>query len=168
MDEWRTSSWARLGRLRRPKFICSPSYEDFRSRVNTVMWLDLDCSNSWRVCMHVCTCVLSVFVCVWECTISYPVTLLLVWKSNCPSPGDFNGPELMLFLNTAQNALQLTQTCAINPYRKNDMYCLPCSQPGPCLITVSFSSCMKDGINHILPLLWTVPFNLTALLMLFI
>jgi hypothetical protein len=27
-------------RLRRPKIICSPSYEDFRSRANTAMWLD--------------------------------------------------------------------------------------------------------------------------------
>jgi hypothetical protein len=28
-------------RLRRPKFICSPSYVDFRSKANTAMWLDL-------------------------------------------------------------------------------------------------------------------------------
>jgi hypothetical protein len=38
---WRTSSWARLARLRRPKIVCSPSYVDFRSRTNAVMWLDL-------------------------------------------------------------------------------------------------------------------------------
>jgi hypothetical protein len=29
---WRTSFWARLVRLRRPKIIYSPSYADFRSR----------------------------------------------------------------------------------------------------------------------------------------
>jgi hypothetical protein len=33
--------WESLARLRRPKFICSPSYADFRSRVNTALWLDL-------------------------------------------------------------------------------------------------------------------------------
>jgi hypothetical protein len=33
--------WARLSRLRRSKFICSPSYVDFRSRANTAMLLDL-------------------------------------------------------------------------------------------------------------------------------
>jgi hypothetical protein len=38
---WRTSFWARLTRLRRPKIICSPSYADFRSRANTAMVLDL-------------------------------------------------------------------------------------------------------------------------------
>jgi hypothetical protein len=38
---WRTSSWARLARLTRPKIICSPSYADFRSRANTAMLLDL-------------------------------------------------------------------------------------------------------------------------------
>jgi hypothetical protein len=32
---------AKLPRLRRPKFVCSPSYADFRSRANTAMWLDL-------------------------------------------------------------------------------------------------------------------------------
>jgi hypothetical protein len=39
---WRTSFWARLARLRRPKILCSSSYVDFRSRVNAAMWLDLD------------------------------------------------------------------------------------------------------------------------------
>jgi hypothetical protein len=38
---WRTSSWARLARLRRSKIVCSPSYADFRSRENTAMFLDL-------------------------------------------------------------------------------------------------------------------------------
>jgi hypothetical protein len=32
--------WVRLARLRRSKFVCSPSYVDFRSRA--AMWLDLD------------------------------------------------------------------------------------------------------------------------------
>jgi hypothetical protein len=39
--EWRTSSWVRLARLRRPKIVCSPSYADFRSTANTAMLLDL-------------------------------------------------------------------------------------------------------------------------------
>jgi hypothetical protein len=30
-----------VAKLRRPKIICSPSYADFRSRANTVVWLDL-------------------------------------------------------------------------------------------------------------------------------
>jgi hypothetical protein len=34
---WRTSSWVRLARLRRPKIVCSPSYVDFRSRAKAVM-----------------------------------------------------------------------------------------------------------------------------------
>jgi hypothetical protein len=38
---WRTSSCARLARLRTPQIICSPSYADFRSRANTAMWLAL-------------------------------------------------------------------------------------------------------------------------------
>jgi hypothetical protein len=38
---WRTLFWARLARLRRPKIVCSPSYADFRSRVNTAVLLDL-------------------------------------------------------------------------------------------------------------------------------
>jgi hypothetical protein len=37
---WRTSSWARLAKLRRAKIICSPSYVDFRSRANAAMLLD--------------------------------------------------------------------------------------------------------------------------------
>jgi hypothetical protein len=40
--DWRTSSLARLPRVRRPKIVCSPSYADFRSRANAVMFLDLD------------------------------------------------------------------------------------------------------------------------------
>jgi hypothetical protein len=39
---WRTSFWARLARLWRPNIICSSSYVYFRSRANSVMWLDLD------------------------------------------------------------------------------------------------------------------------------
>jgi hypothetical protein len=38
---WRTSFWAMLARLRRPKIICPPSYADFRSRANTAMWFDV-------------------------------------------------------------------------------------------------------------------------------
>jgi hypothetical protein len=38
---WRTSSWLRIARFRRPKTVCSPSYADFRSRANTAMLLDL-------------------------------------------------------------------------------------------------------------------------------
>jgi hypothetical protein len=38
---WRTSFWARLPRLKRPKIICSTSYVDFRSRANIAMLLDL-------------------------------------------------------------------------------------------------------------------------------
>jgi hypothetical protein len=38
---WRTSSSARLARLRRSKIVCSPSYADFKSRANAVMLLDL-------------------------------------------------------------------------------------------------------------------------------
>jgi hypothetical protein len=37
-----TNKWmARLGRLRRPKFICSPSHVDFRLRANAAILLDL-------------------------------------------------------------------------------------------------------------------------------
>jgi hypothetical protein len=39
---WRTSFWARLARLRRPKIVCSLSYVNFRSRAKAAMWLDLD------------------------------------------------------------------------------------------------------------------------------
>jgi hypothetical protein len=39
---WRTSFWARLVRLSRPKIVCFPSYVDFWSRANAAMWLDLD------------------------------------------------------------------------------------------------------------------------------
>jgi hypothetical protein len=38
---WRTSSWAMLAMLRRPKILCSPSYGNFRSIANVVMLLDL-------------------------------------------------------------------------------------------------------------------------------
>jgi hypothetical protein len=33
---------SKVTRLRRPKIVCSPSYADFRSRANAVMWLELD------------------------------------------------------------------------------------------------------------------------------
>jgi hypothetical protein len=38
---WRTSSRARLTRLRRPKIVFSPLYADFRSRAKAAMLLDL-------------------------------------------------------------------------------------------------------------------------------
>jgi hypothetical protein len=40
-QNWRTSSWVRLARLRRLKIVCSLSYVDFSSRANAVMLLDL-------------------------------------------------------------------------------------------------------------------------------
>jgi hypothetical protein len=39
---WRTSFWVRLAWLKRPKIICSTSYADIRSRVNTKRGLDFD------------------------------------------------------------------------------------------------------------------------------
>jgi hypothetical protein len=38
---WRTSSWVRFARIRRPKIVCSPSYVDTRCRAKAVMLLDL-------------------------------------------------------------------------------------------------------------------------------
>jgi hypothetical protein len=38
---WRTSSKAKLARLRKPKIVCSPSYADFTSKTNAVILLDL-------------------------------------------------------------------------------------------------------------------------------
>jgi hypothetical protein len=38
---WRTSSLAKLARLRKPKIACSPSYADYRPKTNAVMLLDL-------------------------------------------------------------------------------------------------------------------------------
>jgi hypothetical protein len=38
---WRTSSSAKIARLRRPKIICSPSYADFRPKTNAVILLDM-------------------------------------------------------------------------------------------------------------------------------
>jgi hypothetical protein len=38
---WRTSSYAKVARLRRPKIICSLSYADFRSKTNAVILLDM-------------------------------------------------------------------------------------------------------------------------------
>jgi hypothetical protein len=46
--KWRTSFWARLARLRKPKIVCSPSYADFRSRANTAMLLDLGHMTRWE------------------------------------------------------------------------------------------------------------------------
>jgi hypothetical protein len=45
---WRTSSWARLARPRRPKIVCSPSYVEFRSRANTTKRLDFDHMMRWE------------------------------------------------------------------------------------------------------------------------
>jgi hypothetical protein len=45
---WRTSSWARLAKLRRPKIKCYPSYVDFRSRANTARGLDFDHMIRWE------------------------------------------------------------------------------------------------------------------------
>jgi hypothetical protein len=39
--DWRTSSKAKLARLRKPKIICCPSYADFRSKTNTIILLDM-------------------------------------------------------------------------------------------------------------------------------
>jgi hypothetical protein len=39
---WRTSFLARSAKLVRPKIVCFPSYADFRSRANSVMWLAWD------------------------------------------------------------------------------------------------------------------------------
>jgi hypothetical protein len=38
---WRTSSWVKLARLRRPKIACSPSYADYRPKTNAVILLDM-------------------------------------------------------------------------------------------------------------------------------
>jgi hypothetical protein len=37
---WRTSSYAKLARLRRPKIICSPSYAEFRPKTNAIILLN--------------------------------------------------------------------------------------------------------------------------------
>jgi hypothetical protein len=39
---WRTSFWVRLAWPKRPKIVCSPSYADIRSRVNTTRGLDFE------------------------------------------------------------------------------------------------------------------------------
>jgi hypothetical protein len=39
---WRTSSSVKLARLRKPKFICSPSYVDFRHKTIVVILLNMD------------------------------------------------------------------------------------------------------------------------------
>jgi hypothetical protein len=39
---WRTSSLAKLSRLRRPKIICSPSYVDYRPKATAVILWDID------------------------------------------------------------------------------------------------------------------------------
>jgi hypothetical protein len=38
---WRTSSKAKLARLRRPKIICCPSYVDYRPKTIAVMLLEM-------------------------------------------------------------------------------------------------------------------------------
>jgi hypothetical protein len=38
---WRTSSYAKLARLRKLKVVCSPSYADFRPKTNAVILLDM-------------------------------------------------------------------------------------------------------------------------------
>jgi hypothetical protein len=38
---WRTSSSVRFARLRKPKIVCSPSYVDFRSKINAVILIDM-------------------------------------------------------------------------------------------------------------------------------
>jgi hypothetical protein len=38
---WRTSSEAKLARLRRPKIIHSPSYVDYRPKTNAAILLDM-------------------------------------------------------------------------------------------------------------------------------
>jgi hypothetical protein len=38
---WRTSSQAKLPRLRKPKITCSPSYADYRPKTNAVILLDM-------------------------------------------------------------------------------------------------------------------------------
>jgi hypothetical protein len=38
---WKTSSQAKLARLRRPKIACSPLYVDYRPKTNAVILLDM-------------------------------------------------------------------------------------------------------------------------------
>jgi hypothetical protein len=38
---WRTSSYTKLVKLRRPKILCSPSYADYRPKTNAVILLDM-------------------------------------------------------------------------------------------------------------------------------
>jgi hypothetical protein len=38
---WRTSSDAKLARLRKPKIICSPSYADYKPKTNAVILLHM-------------------------------------------------------------------------------------------------------------------------------
>jgi hypothetical protein len=39
--KWRTFILSEVVRLRRPKITCSPSYEDYRSKTNAVILLDM-------------------------------------------------------------------------------------------------------------------------------
>jgi hypothetical protein len=45
---WRTSSWARSARLRRPKIICSPSYLGYRPKTIAVILLDMGHMLRWE------------------------------------------------------------------------------------------------------------------------
>jgi hypothetical protein len=38
---WRTSSYTKLARLRRPEVTCSPSYADFRPKTNALILLEM-------------------------------------------------------------------------------------------------------------------------------
>jgi hypothetical protein len=40
-QNWRTSSYVKLVRLRRPKIACSFSYADYRPKINAVILLDM-------------------------------------------------------------------------------------------------------------------------------
>jgi hypothetical protein len=46
--KWRTSFWVRLAWPKIPKIVCSPSYADIRSKVNTAGGLDFDHMIKWE------------------------------------------------------------------------------------------------------------------------
>jgi hypothetical protein len=46
---WRTSSYVKLARLRRPKIICSPSYADYSPKTNAVILLVMGHTKG-RIC----------------------------------------------------------------------------------------------------------------------
>jgi hypothetical protein len=45
---WRTSSYAKLIRFRRPKSICSPSFSDYRPKTNAAILSDTGHSKGQR------------------------------------------------------------------------------------------------------------------------